>query len=89
MQFIPNCIAHVQVLPFIRIATEMNEEEERATLENFLDSSLLELLLNEKQKMKRISFIRLIGNHTYGNLFSCGNYISIKKIESFIAFYIN
>ena len=36
--------AHVQVVPFVRVATEMNEEEERATLENFVDSSILELL---------------------------------------------
>ena len=38
--------AHVHVLPFVRIAKKMKEEEERATLENFMDSSILELLLN-------------------------------------------
>ena len=32
----------------------MNEEEERATLENFVDSSILELLLNEKEDEKDI-----------------------------------
>ena len=58
VQFIPNCTVvlnctptscacHVYVLPFVRIAKKMNEEEERATLENFVDSSILELLLNE------------------------------------------
>ena len=39
----------MQVLPFIRAAKKMNEEEERATLENFVDSSILELLLNETE----------------------------------------
>ena len=53
MQCISNCMvfkkftAYVHVLQFIRVVTKMNEEEERATLENFVDSSVLELLLNE------------------------------------------
>ena len=46
--------AHVHILPFIRVVTKMNEEEERATLENFVDSSILELLLNETEKEKDI-----------------------------------
>ena len=33
---------------------KMNEEEERATLENFLDSSILELLLNVTEDEKDI-----------------------------------
>ena len=54
MQFIPNCIAHVQVLPFVCVAMKMNEEEERTTFDNFVDSSLLELLLNETEDEKDI-----------------------------------
>ena len=53
--------AHVQVLPFVCVATKMNEEEERATLENFVDSSILELLLNETKDEKDI--VHKIGNH--------------------------
>ena len=53
----------MQVLPFLRLATKMNEEDERATLENFVDSSILEFLLNETEDEK-VSFIRLIDNHT-------------------------
>ena len=45
---------HVHVLPFIRIVTKMNEEEERGTLENFVYSSILELLLNETEDEKDI-----------------------------------
>ena len=63
MQFFLNCMfflklltAHVQVLPFVRIATKMDEEEERATLENFVDSSILELLLNETEDEKDIVY---------------------------------
>ena len=63
MQFIPNSTvfeiallltAHVHVLPFVHIAKKMNKEEERATLENFVDSSILELLLNETEDKKDI-----------------------------------
>ena len=45
---------HVQLLPFVHVAMKMNEEEERATLDNFVDSSLLELLLNESEDEKDI-----------------------------------
>ena len=41
---------------------KMNEEEEKDTLENFLNSSFLELLLNETEDEK-ILFIRSIGDH--------------------------
>ena len=41
--------AHVQVLLFVCITTKMNKEEERATLESFMVSSILELLLNETE----------------------------------------
>ena len=44
----------MHVLPFVRVAKKMNEEEERATLENFMDSSILELLLNEAEDEKDI-----------------------------------
>ena len=59
MQFIPNWMfkhiallltVHVHILPFVHISKKMNEEEERATLENFVDSSILELLLIEKRR---------------------------------------
>ena len=40
-------------LPFIRKA-KMNKEEERASLENFVYSSILELLLNETEDEKDI-----------------------------------
>ena len=33
-------------MQFIRVVSKMNEEEERATLDNFIDSFILELLLN-------------------------------------------
>ena len=36
---------HVHILPFVRVAKKMSEEEERATLDNYVDSSILELLL--------------------------------------------
>ena len=39
-------------LPFVCIVKKMNEEEERATLENFMDSSILEPLLNETEEEK-------------------------------------
>ena len=48
--------AHVHIFPFVRAAKKINEEKERATLENFMDSSNLQLLLNEKSislKMNR------------------------------------
>ena len=56
----------MHILPFIHVAMKMNEEEERVTLENFMDSSILECLLNETE-IKKI--IQLIGNHTL----SCAN----------------
>ena len=46
--------AHVYILHFIRVAKKMNEEEERATLENFVYSFILELLLNEMEDEKDI-----------------------------------
>ena len=54
----------MHVLPFVRVAEKMNMEEERATLENFVDSSILELLLNETED-ERILIVRLKGNHSY------------------------
>ena len=59
MHFFLLLTAHVQVLPFVRVATKMNEEGERATLEN----SWI-LLSWSFCSMKRILFMRLIGNHT-------------------------
>ena len=44
----------MQVLPFVCVATEMNKVEERVTLDNFVDSSILELLLNETEDDKDI-----------------------------------
>ena len=45
----------MHVLPFVRVATKMNGEEERATLENFVDSSTyLELLFSETEDEKGI-----------------------------------
>ena len=46
--------AYVHVLLFVRVAKKMNKEEERATLQNFVDSSILELLLNETEDDKDI-----------------------------------
>ena len=46
--------AHMHVLPFVRVSKKMNEEEERATLENFVDSSILECLLNKTEDEKHI-----------------------------------
>ena len=45
----------------------MNDEEESATLENFVDSFIFELLLNETKDEKDIvhAINRLIGNHTF------------------------
>ena len=37
-------IADVHVVPFVSVAKKMNEEEERTTLENFVDCSTLDLL---------------------------------------------
>ena len=45
---------HVHVLPFICVAKKMNEEKERATLQNFVNSSILEFLLNETEDEKDI-----------------------------------
>ena len=42
------------ILSFVHVAKKMNEEEERATLENFVDYSILELLLNETENGKDI-----------------------------------
>ena len=64
--FVTNCMvfeiallltAHVHVLPFVRASKKINEEEERATLENFVDSSILELLLNETEGEKDINYL--------------------------------
>ena len=44
----------MHVLSFVRIAKEMNEKEVRNTLENFVDSSILELLLNGTEDEKDI-----------------------------------
>ena len=44
---------HMQVLLFL--AVKMYEEEEKATLENFMESSILELLFNETEDEKDIS----------------------------------
>ena len=50
MQFIPNCMCFFKNCTLTYCAsTKMNEEEERATLENCMDSSILELLLNETE----------------------------------------
>ena len=38
--------AHVHILPFVHVAMKMKEEEEIATLEKFMDFSILEFLLN-------------------------------------------
>ena len=45
-QLIKNCTlltAHMHILLFVCVAKKMKEEEERATLENFVDFSILEL----------------------------------------------
>ena len=53
VRFIPNCTPTYCACAHFSIRTrskEINEEKERATLENFVDSSILELLFNEKSK---------------------------------------
>ena len=55
----------MQVLLFVCVATKMNEEEERATLENFVDSSILELLLNETEDEKDIVHTINRESHTF------------------------
>ena len=47
----------MHVLPFVRAAKKINEEEESATLENFMDSSILELLFNETEDKKDINYL--------------------------------
>ena len=43
----------MHVLPFVH-SKELNKEEERATLEDFMEYSILELLLNETEDGKDI-----------------------------------
>ena len=56
MQFITNCkvicnctpYCTWHVLQFVRVGKKINEEEERATLKNFVDSFISELLRNNE-----------------------------------------
>ena len=57
----PTYTAHVHILPFIHVSNENERGRGKRALENFVDCFILELLHN---KMKWLSFIRLIGNHT-------------------------
>ena len=56
--------------PFICVVKKMNEEEERATLENFVDSSILELLLNETEEEKDI--VHMINRESHALLCNLG-----------------
>ena len=69
----------MHALPFVRVATKMNEEEERATLENLVDSSILELLLNETEDEKDI--IHTINRKSHAFLRNFGDKLHSKACD--------